>query len=100
MMVMVMMMSDMRCFFNSTLSFVAYLVFAFNFNPSTPFEGYWIHTPKTGKYQVVLSTDERQFGGFERIDKQYVYTAKKDTDGQAKFQIYLPARTALCLKKL
>ena len=76
------------------------LVFAFNFNPTTPFEGYWIKPTKAGKYQVVLTTDESRFGGFDRIDTNYVYKTGKDPEGKPQFQIYLPARTALCLKKI
>ena len=76
------------------------LIFAFNFHPTQSMDGYWIPTTKTGKYQVVLSTDDQKFGGFDRIDQQYVYTAKKGEDGKGHFQIYLPARTALCLKKI
>jgi len=75
-------------------------VFAFNFNPTEAYEGYYMDVPTTGKYQVVMSTDEKRFGGWDRISKEYVYTAKKQPDGKAKLQIYLPARTALCLKKV
>jgi 1,4-alpha-glucan branching enzyme len=73
------------------------VVFAFNFSPSNSYEGYWLTLPKTGHYQVIFSTDEPTFGGFDRISKDYIYTAKKDAQGVPKAQIYLPSRTALCL---
>ena len=76
------------------------VVFAFNFSPSNSYEGYWLTLPKTGHYQVIFSTDEPTFGGFDRISKDYIYTAKKDAQGVPKAQIYLPARTALCLKRV
>jgi 1,4-alpha-glucan branching enzyme len=76
------------------------LVFAFNFHPTNSYEGYWITVPKAGKYRAVFSTDEKEFGGYDRISKEYVYTAEKHPDKKAKFQIYLPSRTAICLEKV
>ena len=75
-------------------------VFAFNFHPSNCYESYWLTVPTEGKYRVVLSTDDKKFGGWDRISKEYVYTAKKDADGKAKLQIFLPPRTAFCMKKV
>ncbi len=74
------------------------LVFVFNFNPTASFEGYCVPVPKSGKYQVVFSTEDEAFGGKERVSKDYVYTAKKQ-DGVWKFPIYVPSRSAFCLKK-
>ena len=76
------------------------VVFALNFSPKNHYEGYWLTVPSEGKYRVVLSTDEGRFGGWDRISEDYVYTAKKDPDGVAKLQIYLPARTGLCMMKV
>ena len=75
-------------------------VFAFNFSPSNHYTDYYITVPTAGKYRVVFSTDEKEFGGFDRISKEYVYTAEKHPDGKYKFRIYMPARTALCIKKI
>ena len=75
------------------------LVFSFNFSPTNAHEGYWLTVPSEGKYKVIMSTDRSDFGGYDRISEEYVYTAKKHPDGKAKLQIYLPARTALCLIK-
>ena len=74
------------------------VVFALNFHPTNHYEGYWLTVPKEGKYQVTLTTDEHAFGGFDRISKTYIYTATTHPDGKAKLQIYLPARTGLCLE--
>jgi 1,4-alpha-glucan branching enzyme len=76
------------------------LVFAFNFSPTESYDGYWLTVPTQGKYKVILSTDEQRFGGWGRISKEYVYTAKKHPDGKAKLQIFLPPRTALCMIKI
>ncbi len=78
-------------------------LFLFNFNPTTSFTEYSIPvTP--GKYQVILSTDEEQFGGFNRTDKEYIYyTTAGNTITTLKtnyLTIYLPNRTGMVLKKL
>lgn len=74
-------------------------VFVFNFNPSRSFDGYWIPVNETGKYQVILSTDEKKFGGFGRVDKDYIYTAER-TKNKAGFKCYLPNRCGIVLKKV
>ena len=76
------------------------LVFAFNFHPSKSYEGYWITVPTPGRYKVVLSTDDEEFGGHGNISKEYIYTATRHPDKKAKLQIYLPSRTGVCLKKI
>lgn len=76
------------------------VVFAFNFNPTKSFEGYYIPTGKTGKYQVVLTTDDAQFGGFSRVNTSHKYEATKTPADWKGFSCYLPARTALVFKKV
>lgn len=68
-------------------------VFVFNFHPVKSYEHYGVSVPQ-GDYTIVLSTDERKFGGFGRIDDYMTYPS----DGQVK--LYLPARTAVVLKRL
>ena len=75
-------------------------VFAFNFSPYNHYEGYFMPTLSEGNYKVIFSSDEARFGGTDRISKEYVYTAENDSNGVPKFRIYLPARTALCVKKI
>ena len=75
-------------------------IFAFNFSPCNSYEGYYITVPRCGDYKVVLSTDEKAFGGWDRIATDYAYTATKQSDKKMRLQIYLPARTALCLEKI
>ena len=74
------------------------LIFAFNLHPSWSQDGFFIATVDEKKYQVILSSDDAEFGGFERIDKDYIYQAKESDNGKG-FRIYLPCRTALVLKK-
>ena len=75
------------------------LVFAFNFNPVNSYTDYFIPVDSAGEYSVVLSTDNENFGGFGRVDENYLYTAKKFGDKRIGFNLYLPSRTAIVLKK-
>ena len=75
------------------------VTFVFNFNPTGYFEGYRIKVPKGGKYKVILSTDDRNFGGWDRISTEYIYEAEK-VGKDWEIPIYLPARTAMCLVKV
>ena len=78
------------------------LVFIFNFSPTRSYPDYGFLTPE-GAYEVVLNTDAPEFGGngltvdtivhFTNEDPLY----KKDKKGWLK--IYIPARSAVVLKK-
>ena len=74
-------------------------IFAFNFNPTYSPDSYFVPVLEEGKYSVVLSSDDSEYGGFGRVDKKYVYEAKKAEDGRIGFNCYLPARTAIVFKK-
>ncbi|HEY9123561.1 MAG TPA: alpha amylase C-terminal domain-containing protein [Bacteroidales bacterium] len=78
-------------------------VFVFNFNPSQSFTDYNIPV-HPGKYQIVFSTDDPEFGGFNRIDKSYIFyaTAGKEitTLKSNAVTLYIPSRTAFVLKML
>ena len=77
------------------------LIFAFNFHPTNSQTGLFINAPEHGDYKVVLSSDDKQFGGYERIDKETVYhTWAHDDQLGDGFALYLPARTAVVLKKV
>ena len=75
------------------------LIFAFNFSPTGSQADYWVQVPREGNYRVILSTDEGRFGGWDRVSKETRYRATVQPDGQTRLQIYLPARTALVLKR-
>ncbi|MDR0681441.1 MAG: alpha amylase C-terminal domain-containing protein [Dysgonamonadaceae bacterium] len=78
------------------------LFFVFNFNPVQSFTGYGFLVP-SGKYKVVLNTDNPQYGGFGLIDEAIEHFTIHDPlyEGEKKewLKLYLPARTALALKK-
>jgi 1,4-alpha-glucan branching enzyme len=77
------------------------LVFAFNFNPTKSFTDYGFAV-ESGKYQIVLNTDAKKFGGQELADSSMIFYSFPDyyTAPKHMIKIYLPARSALVLKKI
>ena len=77
------------------------LIFVFNFNPSKSFDGYGILAPP-GEYEVVLSSDAKEFGGYGNIDLNVHHFTKPDPlyspHGVAWLKLYLPSRTAQVLR--
>jgi 1,4-alpha-glucan branching enzyme len=71
------------------------LIFVFSFHTTESFFGLPIKVPKAGNYQIILHTDETEYGGFERLDKKISYPTDKDQS----IQLYVPNRTAMVLKK-
>jgi 1,4-alpha-glucan branching enzyme len=49
------------------------LLFIFNFHPTKSFSDYRVGVDVAGTYRVVLSTDDKEFGGFENIDATIKY---------------------------
>lgn len=74
--------------------------FIFNFHPVKSFDGYFIPVPKEGRYRVILSSDNTEFGGQGRVDNEYIYRAKQISDGRIGFQCYVPSRCAIVMKKI
>lgn len=72
-------------------------LFAFNFSPAASYTDYAVSAP-AGSFEVVLSSDDTMFGGQERIahDTVYFTTPHQQT---TRLQLYLPARTAIVLRK-
>ena len=86
---------------------VAYMrgdyVFVFNWNGTKSFPDYGFLAPE-GKYQVVLNTDNPKFAGFEQTDDTIAHFTMPDReyarDMKGWLKLYLPARTAIVLKKV
>ena len=49
------------------------LVFIFNFHPTQSYSDYRIGVEDAGEYRAVLSSDEKDFGGFENISMGTAY---------------------------
>ena len=73
-------------------------ILAFNFDPTRSYEGCFLPVPEEGNYQVLLASDDYQFGGQGRIYHQS-YRAEKQPDGRIGLKLYLPSRTAVVLKR-
>jgi 1,4-alpha-glucan branching enzyme len=43
------------------------LLFVFNFHPTESFTDYRVGVDDAGKYEIILSSDEGKFGGFDNI---------------------------------
>ena len=75
------------------------VLFAFNFSPARSHDGYFVCAPEErARYQAFLSTDDEAFGGWERVARDVTYTARRAHDGRIGFQMYLPARSGICMK--
>ena len=70
------------------------LLFAFNLHPTDSFTDYPLPARK-GEYEVVLSSDSKKFGGYDRIDESLTYPA----GASERVKVYLPARTAIVLRR-
>lgn len=44
------------------------LLFVFNFHPTNSFTDYRVGVEIPGEYKIVLSSDEKKFGGFDNVD--------------------------------
>ena len=78
------------------------LLFIFNFSPNRSFTDYGFIVPE-GCYQVVLNTDSPAFGGNGLTDDTVEHFTISDPlyarDHKGWMKIYIPARSAVVLKK-
>ncbi len=75
------------------------VIFAFNFHPTRSEDKLWIPLNAPETYRAILTTDDAVYGGFGRVDTVYRYTPECH-EGDNGFYLYLPARTAVVLKKV
>ncbi|XP_014246618.1 1,4-alpha-glucan-branching enzyme [Cimex lectularius] len=77
------------------------LVFAFNLHPTKSFPDYRVGVNEEGHYKIVLSSDDKEFGGHERLLKNILYiTGSQEFAGRKhSFQIYIPSRVAIVFAK-
>ena len=78
------------------------LLFIFNWNGQKSFSDYGMLVPE-GKYKVVLNTDAKEFAGFGLSDDSVEHFTEHDElyakDGKGWLKMYLPARSAVVLKR-
>jgi 1,4-alpha-glucan branching enzyme len=78
------------------------LLFVYNFHPTHSYTDYGILV-QPGKYKVVLDTDAKAFGGFglsdDMVEHFSLYDQQQASHNKEWLKLYLPARSALVLKK-
>ncbi len=68
-------------------------IFVYNFSPTQSYTGYGVPAPK-GLYRVAVSSDDAAYGGHGHVDSSTEYPAD-----DSQLQLYLPARSALVLRR-
>jgi len=78
------------------------LLFVFNFHNSYSEQHFFLHAHTTGEgsYRVILSTDEKRFGGAGLIDHEYIYETSYTEGKGLGFDVYSPCRTAMVLERI
>ena len=77
------------------------LLYLFNFNTTQSDPDFFLHahTIGPGQYRAVFSSDDAEFGGQERVSKEYIYHTQ-DTECGLGFEVYIPCRTAIVFQKV
>ncbi|MFI3267236.1 MAG: alpha amylase C-terminal domain-containing protein [Rikenellaceae bacterium] len=75
------------------------LVFIINWSPSHSIADYKIPVPEPGVYQLVMSTDDVEYGGFGRTARKSRYFTVQEKDERHYLRIYNTNRSAIVLKK-
>lgn len=74
-------------------------IIVLNFNPESSFTDYEVPTNQSGKYQLILDSDQSEFGGFDRLKTNSEHFTF-DKGSQNVIKIYAPNRTLLVFKKI
>ena len=78
------------------------LLFVFNFSPTNSYTDYGFIVPQGG-YDVVLNTDSSLYGGNDLADDSIRHFTNYDPiyekDGKGWLKLYIPARSAVVLRK-
>jgi 1,4-alpha-glucan branching enzyme len=74
------------------------LIFIFNFHTHNSIPDYEFFVPEPGDYQIILNSDDPEFGGFDRVDKGLTYSTFGDESN--RLRIYVTNRTAIVLKRI
>lgn len=96
------------------------LLFVFNFHSTNSFADYRVGVDVAGEYKIVLSSDDKQYGGFENVDVNAKFvTTPLEWNGRKNWlhvrgffqamilarltplhQVYVPSRTSIVLAKV
>ncbi|XP_072477736.1 1,4-alpha-glucan-branching enzyme isoform X2 [Notamacropus eugenii] len=80
----------------------ANLLFLFNFHPKKSFTDYRVGTASTGKFKIVLDTDEEKYGGHQRVDHNTDFISEPfgHNDRPCSLLVYIPSRVGLVLQNV
>ncbi len=73
------------------------LIFVFNFHFQRSLNNVLVPVHNPGEYTVVLSSDDKKYGGYDNVTMQ-TYSSK-EFDGKHYIELYIPARTCFVLKE-
>ncbi|XP_058885659.1 1,4-alpha-glucan-branching enzyme-like [Acipenser ruthenus] len=75
------------------------VLFIFNFHPSNSYTDYRVGVEMSGKYKIVLDSDEAQYGGHQRLDHntEFFTEAVPYNGCSNSAMVYIPCRTAIVL---
>ncbi|VDN03775.1 unnamed protein product [Thelazia callipaeda] len=78
------------------------LLFVFNFHTSKSFVDYKIGIEVAGEYTLALNSDDPEFGGFNRLNKNlHYFTFPEGYAGRRNHVcVYIPCRVAIVLEKV
>jgi len=78
------------------------LLYLFNFNTTQSETSFFMHAHSTGAgvYKAVFSSDEKEFGGQERVSLDYLYHTKDHEGKGLGFEVYIPCRTVVVFQKV
>ncbi|WP_317239122.1 alpha-amylase family glycosyl hydrolase [Hymenobacter sp. 5516J-16] len=77
----------------------SHLIFVFSFHVERSVPDYRFYVPQPGRYRILLTSDDADFGGFQRIDTALTYETFEE-DGVNKLSLYVTNRTALVLARV
>lgn len=75
------------------------LLFVYNLNPEKSFTDYGLLIKK-GTYQLILNTDEIEFGGLGLLNDYTLHTIPSHLKNKEWLKIYIPSRTALVFRRI
>ena len=74
-------------------------LFLFNWHPTQSCADFYLPVGEVGGYRVLLDTDDIRFGGQGRVSHDVLYQAEPHDGRDVGFSIYLPARTAIVMRR-
>lgn len=78
------------------------LLFVFNFHPYKSYTEYRVATNLSGKYKIVLDSDETQYGGHQRLDHNTDFFTEPFpyNNRSCSLLLYIPSRVAVVLQNM